>query len=231
MKKVNHAPSKRYKEAAKLIDTKKTYAPEEAVALVKKTATTKFDYTIEVHIHLNIDPKKSDQQIRSSVVLPHGSGKALKVAVYSADGDTVKAAKAAGADLVGEKELLEEIKAGKINFDVLIATPESMRALAPIAKILGPKGLMPNPKDGTVTKNVAEAIANLKKGKINFKNDDTGNLHVIVGKASFDEQKLKENLASLMESIKKTKPASVKSSYIKSVTLTSSMGPAIRMAI
>ena len=231
MKKIQHQPSKRYQEASGLIDRKKSYSAEEAIALVKKTATVKFDSSIEVHLKLNIDPKKGDQQVRSSVALPHGTGKSLRIAVVATNGDQQKNAKAAGADLVGEKEIIDEIKNGKINFDVLVATPDAMKLLMPIAKILGPKGLMPNPKDGTVAANIGEAVANLKKGKINYKNDDSGNIHTIIGKASFDEAKLKENFGALMDSVIRAKPASAKGTYIKSVNITSSMGPSIKVTI
>ncbi|MEI6626976.1 MAG: 50S ribosomal protein L1 [bacterium] len=231
MKKVQHKPSKRYTTAASLVDRKKVYAIEEAIALVKKTATTKFDASVDAHILLNINAKKGDQLVRSSASLPHGTGKTIRIAVLTGDNDLQKEAKKAGADIVGEKDLLEEIKAGKMNFDILVATPDTMKLLAPVAKVLGPKGLMPNPKDGTVTKDVASAVTNLKAGKINYKNDDTGNIHVTIGKASFDEQKLKENYATFMDSLNKAKPAAVKGLYIKSVSLTSSMGPGVRVAL
>ena len=230
MKKVDHKPSKRFKEADSLIDKKKTYAIEEAVELAKKSSTVKFDATVEAHIRLNLNTKKTDQQVRSTVILPHGSGKTVKVAVISTNGDQQKAAKAAGADLVGENDLIEEIKAGKINFDVLVATPEAMKLLAPVAKILGPKGLMPNPKDGTVSGNAAEAVGNLKKGKVGYKNDDSGNIHAIIGKASFDSVKLAENYRALMESILKAKPTGVKGTYIKNVAISTSMGPGIKVS-
>lgn len=230
MKKVDHKPSKRFKDADSLIDKKKTYSIEEAVELAQKSSTVKFDATVEAHIRLSINTKKTDQQVRSTVSLPHGSGKTIRVAVISTSGDQQKAAKAAGADLVGDTAMIEEIKAGKINFDVLVATPEAMKLMAPVAKILGPKGLMPNPKDGTVSGNAAEAVGNLKKGKVSYKNDDSGNLHVGIGKASFDGAKLVENFKALLDSILKAKPTGVKGSYIKSVSLSTSMGPGIRVS-
>ncbi len=230
MKKVDHKPSQRFKEADSLIDKKKTYGVEEAVELAKKSSTVKFDATVEAHIRLNLNTKKTDQQVRSTVILPHGSGQTVRVAVISTNGDQQKAAKAAGADLVGENDLIEEIKAGKINFDILVATPEAMKLLAPVAKILGPKGLMPNPKDGTVSGNAAETVGNLKKGKIGYKNDDSGNIHAIIGKASFDSAKLAENYHALMDSILKAKPTSVKGSYIKNITISTSMGPGIKVS-
>lgn len=231
MKKVNHKPSKRYKEALALIDITKAYPVDEALALAKSTSTVKFDAGIEVHIKLGIDPRKGDQLVRSTVILPHGNGKTVKVAVISSDGDQQKAAKAAGADFAGEKELIDEIKAGKVNFDVLVATPDSMKLLAQVAKILGPKGLMPNPKDGTVTQNVTEAVSNLKKGKVSFKNDDTGNIHVMIGKVSFEDSKIKENFMALIESLNKAKPAGAKGVYIKNINVASSMGPGIKVTL
>lgn len=231
MKKVNHPASKRYKEALALVDVKKTYTIEEAVELVKKTSPLKFDASVEVHAKLGINPKKSDQLVRSSVALPNGTGKSVTIAVVATTPDAQKAAKAAGAEIVGDQELVNDIKAGKVVFDVLVATPDSMKLLAPIAKILGPKGLMPNPKDGTVTLNVADAVTNLKKGKVSFKNDDSGNLHVMIGKSSFETPKLIENYKALIDSIVKAKPQAMKGAYIKSVTITSTMGPGVKVAL
>ena len=231
MKKVDHKPSKRIQTAKKLIDNKKLYPLEEALGLVKDTSTTKFDASVEVHIRLNIDPKKSDQQVRGSVALPNGTGKNIKIAVIATSGDKQKEAKTAGADMVGEKDIIDEIKAGKIGFDVLIATPDAMKNLAPIAKILGPRGLMPNPKDGTVTPNVADIIEKLKKGQVNYKSDDSGNLHAIVGKTSFTVDQLTGNYTALIESVKKAKPQSAKGIFIKSITVSSSMGPGVELAL
>ncbi|MDO8669415.1 MAG: 50S ribosomal protein L1 [Candidatus Buchananbacteria bacterium] len=229
MKKVDHPASKRFKEAKKKIDPKQTYSIAEAMDLAKATSTVKFDAGVEVHVKLGINPKKSEQQVRSSTTLPHGTGKTVKVAVITDNSDQQKAAKSAGADLVGEADLIEEIKKGKIDFDVLVATPSTMKLLAPVAKILGPKGLMPNPKDGTVTQNISEAVANLKKGKVGFKNDDSGNLHVMIGRVSFDQEKLLENFSTLMDSINKAKPSSAKGNYIKGVNLSTTMGPGIKI--
>ena len=229
MKKVNHPASKRFKEAQQKIDPRKVYSIGEAIELAKATSTVKFDATVEVHIKLGINPKKSDQQIRSSVSLPYGTGKTVKIAVIADNNEQQKAAKAAGADLVGEADLIENIKKGKIEFDILVATPAAMRLLAPVAKVLGPKGLMPNPKDGTVTQNVAEAITNLKKGKINFKNDDSANIHTLIGKVSFDKEKLVANFLALLDGVLKAKPSSAKGNYIKNVSLSTSMGPGIKV--
>jgi len=231
MKKVDHKPSKRFVEAAKKIELNKAYPIAEAVALAKAASSVKFDAGLEVHIKLGINPKKSDQLVRASAALPHGTGKTLRVAVISTNGDQIKAAKAAGADLTGEAELIAEIKTGKIDFDILVATPEAMKLLAPVAKVLGPKGLMPNPKDGTVSANAAEAVANLKKGKISYKNDDSGNIHVMIGKISFDEAKLVENFQSFMDSLTKAKPAAAKGTFIKNVTINATMGPGIKIGL
>ncbi|MEK7167397.1 MAG: 50S ribosomal protein L1 [Patescibacteria group bacterium] len=231
MKKVDHPASKRYKEVKKLVDKNKKYPLEEALELVKKTSTTKFDSSVEVHFKLNLNLKKNDQQVRGYVSLPHGTGKSVKVAVIASEPSQQKAAKDAGADLVGEVDLLEEIKKGHIDFDVLVATPDTMRILAPAAKILGPKGLMPNPKDGTVTTNITEVVSNLKKGKVNFKNDDSGNLHVMIGKTSFETVKLVDNFQVLLNTITKAKPSSIKGVYIKSITLASSMGPGVKISL
>lgn len=223
--------SKRYTELAKKIDPTKAYSFEEAVKLVKETSTTKFDASIEVHVRLGIDPKKGDQMVRGTIVLPHGIGKSKKILAI-ADGDKAKEAKDAGADVVGGQEIIDEIRSsGKCDFDVVITTPDMMRFLAPIAKILGPRGLMPSPKNETITPNLKKAIEELKKGKITFKNDDTANIHQVIGKASFDEKKLLENLTAFIDALKKAKPESSKGTFIKNITLTSTMGPGIKLAI
>lgn len=231
MKKVEHKPSKRFLDAKALVEKDKAYPIAEAVALAKKTSTVKFDAGLEVHLNLGINPKKTDQQVRASVSLPNGTGKSVRVAVVSTNGDQIKAGKAAGAEVAGDQELIDQIKAGKIDFDVLVATPEAMKLLAPIAKILGPKGLMPNPKDGTVAANISEAVTNLKKGKVSYKNDDSGNLHVMIGKLSFEDEKLIENFKALLESVNKAKPAAAKGTYIKNVAIASSMGPGIKISL
>lgn len=223
--------TKRLKKAAQGIDLSKLYTPQEAIQLAKKTATERFDSSIEVHVKTGIDPKKGDQVIRASVVLPHGVGKTKKIAVF-AEGEKAQDAESAGANLVGGQDLIAQIKqSGKADFDVAIATPDMMKYIAAVAKILGPKGLMPSPKNETVTSNVKAAIEAVKKGKITFKNDDSANVHQVIGKKSFDDEKLAENLASFLETLKKSKPATAKGTYIKSITLSSSMGPGIKVAL
>ena len=216
--------SKRYQELKKLIDPKKLYPPAEAVELAKKTGTTKFDSTIECHVNLGIDVTKSDQSVRSTLVFPHSIGKTKKVAAF-VSGEKEKDAKEAGADMVGADELIDEIaKTQKIDFDVAVATPDMMPKLAKVAKILGPRGLMPNPKTDTVGTNVKKMVEELKRGKVAFKNDATGNIHQAIGKTSLDAPKLLENFTTLIEALKKNKPASAKGTYITSVTLTSTIG-------
>lgn len=221
--------SKRYTELKKLVDSKKLYAPSEAIELVKKTSTTKFDATIEIHMNLGIDPKKGEQQVRSTLVMPNSIGKTKKVAAF-VPGDKEKDAKEAGAEIIGGEELIEEIaKSGKIDFDVAVATPDMMPKMAKVAKVLGPKGLMPNPKTDTVGTNVKKMVEELKKGKVTIKNDATGNIHQAIGKTSLDGAKLLENFTSVLEAIRKSKPASAKGTYIKTLVLTSTMGPSVRI--
>ncbi len=223
--------SKRMNELNTKVDKTKVYSLDEAIKLVKETSNVKFDASVEAHIKLGIDPKKSDQQIRSTVSLPHGTGKTKKVAAF-VDANDEKAAKEAGADFVYTEEDIKKIKdTGKVEFDVAVATPSMMPKLAVAAKVLGPKGLMPNPKTGTVGPDVKKLITDLKKGKASFKNDDAGIIHQSIGKVSFDEQKLKENFNELIDALKKAKPTSAKGTYIKSAHLTSSMGPGIKVAI
>lgn len=223
--------SKRYKASQSLIDASKHYTPVEAVDLVKKTANTKFDSAVEVHIRLGIDPKKADQLVRGSVSLPHGTGKKKKIAVF-AEGKDQELAKKAGAEIVGSDELIKEIKtSGKCDFDIAIATPEMMKKLGQIAKILGPKGLMPNPKNETITKDVGKAIKELSGGKITFRNDDSGNIHQMIGKASFETKKILENFNAFIDAVKRAKPAAAKGVYIQNVSLSSTMGPGIRVNV
>lgn len=223
--------AKRIAANAAKVDRLKKYPIAEAVALAKETATTKFDSSIELHFHLGIDTKKSDQQVRGSLMLPHGTGKTKKVIAF-VPANLEKDAKEAGADLIGNEEVINQIKqTGKCDFEVAVATPEVMKNLAAIAKTLGQKGLMPNPKDGTVTTDIKKTIANLKKGMASYKNDDSGNVHLIVGKASFTEKDLLENIQSAIEAIKRAKSDTTKGTFILSTTLSSSMGPGIKLVI
>ena len=208
------------------IDPNQRYNLDEAIALLKKTSNAKFNETIDIAINLGIDAKKSDQNVRGSTVLPNGTGKTLKVIVF-AQSEQVDAAKNAGADKVGFEDLAEEIKSGFSEFDVVIATPDTMRIVGQLGKILGPKGMMPNPKDGTVTKNVEDAVIKAKTGQIRFRNDKGGVVHCPIGKIDFSEESIKENLESLLDAIMKSKPSSAKGAFIKKVTVSSTMGPGI----
>ncbi|MEK9155100.1 MAG: 50S ribosomal protein L1 [Patescibacteria group bacterium] len=220
---------KRFTTAKQMIDKKKLYAVTDAVKLLKETAKAKFDETVELHFSLGVDPKQGDQQIRGTVTLPHGTGKTKRVAAF-VDANNEAAAKAAGADLIATEETIDEIaRTGKIDFDVAVAVPSMMPKLAKAAKILGPRGLMPNPKTDTVGPNIAKMIEEQKGGKISFKNDNTANVHMIVGKVSFSADNLLGNLKVAIDAIRKVKPASSKGIYIKSATLTSTMGPAIHL--
>lgn len=221
--------SKRIKELSAKIDKNKVYQLEEAVALVKETSNVKFDASVEIHVNLGIDPKKGDQIIRSTVTLPHGSGKEKKIAAFTSKIDE---AKKAGANIAGDDDLIAKIKkTGKCDFDVAVATPDMMPKIAKIAQILGQKGLMPNPKSGTIGPNIEKIIKELKGGKETFKNDDSGNLHLVVGKVSFDDKKLIENASSFMDVVKSIKPSAVKGTYIRGVALSSSMGPSIKLSL
>ena len=220
---------KKYVEAAKSFDRTVQYDTEEAIAIVKKNATAKFDETIEAHIRTGCDGRHADQQIRGAVVLPHGTGKTVRVLVF-AKGVKADEAEAAGADFVGAEELIPRIQnEGWLDFDVVVATPDMMGVVGRLGRVLGPKGLMPNPKAGTVTMDVTKAIADIKAGKIEYRLDKTNIVHVPVGKASFTEEQLKENFEAIMAAIMKAKPAAVKGAYLKTVTLTSTMGPGVRM--
>lgn len=219
---------KRYQTAKSQIDSKKVYSLEEALELVKKTSSVKFEASVEVHLKLGIDPSKGDQQIRGTVLLPHGTGKSKRVAAFVSEAKTQEA-KDAGATLVGGEELIAEIAStSKIDFDIAVATPDMMAKLAKIAKILGPRGLMPNPKTETVGLNVKQMVEELRGGKIAWKNDDTANVHQTIGKISFDSPKLMENLNLFLDSVRRVKPASAKGIYILNAVLTSSMGPGVR---
>ena len=221
---------KRYNEALSKLDKTKTYTKEEAVKLVKETSNAKFDATIDVAMYLNLDTKKADQQLRGAIVLPHGTGKTKKVLVI-AKGDAAKAAKEAGADYVGDVDMVEKIeKENWFDFDTLIATPDAMPLLGKLGRVLGPKGLMPNPKTGTVTMDVAKAVNDVKSGRVEYRTDSFGNIHGIIGKASFDEEKLVENLNTFVSTILKLKPATVKGDYVKNISLSSTMGPGVKIS-
>ena len=222
---------KKYNEAAKLVDRMTFYEPADAISLVKKTATAKFDETIEVHIRTGCYGRHAEQQIRGAVVLPNGTGKTVKVLVF-ATGDKLNEAEAAGADYVGGEELIPKIQNdGWLDFDVVVATPDMMGVVGRLGKVLGPKGLMPNPKAGTVTMDVAKAIADIKAGKIEYRLDKTNIVHVPVGKASFTEEALQENFNALMDAIVKARPSALKGQYLKSITLTSTMGPGVKVSV
>lgn len=221
--------SKRFQEVAKLVDRTAIYSLDQAIPLVKKTSTLKFDATVEAVFRLNIDPKKAEQMLRGSIVLPEGTGKSQKVLVITTTKE--KEAIAAGADIVGDKEMITKIQGGFLDFDIIVATPEVMSELGKIGKILGPKGLMPTAKLGTVTIDITKAINDIRKGKIEYRVDKNGNIHVILGKVSFSEDKLKANYQTILNTLKKVKPATVKGAYIKNISISTTMGPGIKVAI
>lgn len=219
---------KKYAEALKQIDKTKSYSAVEAVALAKSTNIAKFDASVEVSFNLNVDPRHADQQIRGAMVLPHGTGRTQKVLVIT-KGAKEQEAKDAGADFVGGKEMLDEIRGGWFGFDVIVATPDMMGELGKLGKILGPKGLMPNPKTGTVTMNIANAVNEIKKGKVTYRTDKEGNINCLIGKCSFTEEQLLENYKALYAQLVKVRPAAVKGTYMKSITLSTTMGPGIKV--
>ena len=221
---------KKYAEAAKKIDRSKSYSVAEAVKLAKETNIAKFDASVEVSFKLNVDPRHADQQIRGAMVLPHGTGKTQKVCVIT-QGPKEQEAKDAGADFVGGKELLEEIQKGWFDFDVIVAIPNMMGELGKLGRLLGPKGLMPNPKTGTVTMDVAKAVEDIKKGKVEYRVDKEGNINLMIGKVSFDDEKLVDNFNAIYNTIVKARPAAVKGAYIKNLVLTTTMGPGIHVEI
>lgn len=221
---------KKLRKAAEQIEKGKEYGVKEALDLIPSTSTTSFDASVELHINLNVDPRQADQNIRDNIVLPAGTGKTVRIAVL-ADGDELATAKKAGADIAGNDDLLQQLDKGVINFDLLIATPSMMPKLGKYARLLGPKGLMPNPKSGTVTTNIDKAVSEAKAGRVEYRVDSTGIVHVGVGKVSFGTDKLQENVQAVMASVKSNKPASVKGSYVKSIYLATSMGPSIRIAL
>ena len=220
---------KKYQDSAKLIDSQKLYEPEEAIALCLQTAKAKFDETVELSIKLGVDSRQADQQVRGVVVLPHGTGKTLRVLVI-AKGEKADAAQAAGADFVGAEEMVQKIQTENwFDYDVIVATPDMMGLLGRLGKVLGPKGLMPNPKSGTVTMDVAKAVADIKAGKVEYRVDKTNIIHVPVGKASFGTEKLSDNIKTLMDAVIKAKPAAAKGTYLKSVSISTTMGPGIKV--
>jgi len=218
--------SKRQKTARALFEREKRYGVEEAVAIVKKAATAKFDESVDLAIRLGVDPRKSDQMVRGSCAMPHGTGRKVRVLVL-AKGAKAKEAEQAGADMVGAEDMIEKISGGWLDFDRVVATPDMMGQVGKVAKILGPRGLMPNPKAGTVTQDLAKVIANIKAGQVEFRVDKAGILHVPVGRASFDQQKLVENISTLLEVVKRAKPSSAKGVYLKTATLSTTMGPGV----
>ena len=220
--------SKKMQDALKKVDSSKVYPVAEAVALAKETNIAKFDATVEVAYRLNVDPKKADQQIRGAVVLPNGTGKTQTVLVF-AKGDKAKEAEAAGADFVGDDDMVQKIQNGWFDFDVVVATPDMMATVGRLGRVLGPKGLMPNPKSGTVTMDIAKAVQDTKAGKVEYRLDKTNIIHVIIGKASFTEEQLMQNMTTLLETIKKAKPAAAKGQYFRSVTVASTMSPGVKI--
>ncbi len=222
--------SKKYQDAEKLLERGKLYAVDEAIELVKKTAPAKFDETIELHVRLGVDPKYADQQVRGAVVLPNGTGKSKRVLAF-AKGEKAQEATAAGADYVGAEDLADKIKGGWLDFDVAVATPDMMGVVGRLGKILGPRGLMPNPKLGTVTPDITKAINEQKAGKVEYRTDKAGNIHCPIGKKSFDDGKLKENYQTLIDTLIKAKPAAAKGQYMKAITLSSTMGPGVPVAV
>lgn len=220
--------SKRIKGFLESIDQTKAYNMQEAFKIIKENSKVKFNESVDVSINLGIDAKKSDQNVRGSLVLPNGTGKSVKVAVFC-EGDEAKAAKENGADVIGMEDLAENIKKGEINFDILIATPDTMKMVGPLGQILGPKGLMPNPKTGTVSKDVAKAVKNAKSGQVQYRTDKAGIIHCSIGKVDFSEQMLEENLSSLIAELNRVKPASAKGKYLKKISVSSSMGLSLNL--
>ncbi|MDQ0220542.1 50S ribosomal protein L1 [Peribacillus cavernae] len=219
---------KKYLEAVKLLERTKAYSVTEAIDLAKKTNSAKFDATVEAAFRLGVDPKKADQQIRGAVVLPNGTGKTQRVLVF-AKGEKAKEAEAAGADHVGETDYINKIQKGWFEFDVIVATPDMMGEVGKLGRVLGPKGLMPNPKTGTVTFDVTKAVNEIKAGKVEYRADKAGNIHVPIGKVSFEDNKLTENLATIFETLMKVKPAAAKGTYMKNISVTTTMGPGVKV--
>jgi large subunit ribosomal protein L1 len=221
---------KKYSAAADTIDREKRYGFKEAIALAKNSSFVKFDESLDLSVNLGVDPRHAEEMVRGAVVLPHGIGKTVRVLVF-AEGDKAKEAEAAGADFVGSKDLVEKIKGGWLEFDKTVATPDQMRYVGPIGRVLGPRGLMPNPKVGTVTMDVTKAVTDLKAGRVEFRVDKAGIVHVPIGRVSFEQQKLEENFSALIELIQRLRPASTKGRYVESITLSSTMGPGVKMDV
>jgi large subunit ribosomal protein L1 len=219
---------KRYAEAAGTFDREQQYSPQEAIGFLKRFPEAKFDETVELNFNLGVDPRKADQMIRGTVALPHGTGKSVRVAAF-ATGDKAREATEAGADLVGGEDLVNQVLAGNIDFDAAVATPDVMSLVGRAGRVLGPRGLMPNPKAGTVTPDIGKAVRDIKAGKLEYRVDRQGNLHVIVGKRSFDEQRLRDNYLAVVDEILRAKPSSAKGKYLKTVTLSTTMGPGVRI--
>lgn len=218
--------TKRMRTIREKVDVTKAYDINEAVALLKELATAKFVESVDVAVNLGVDPRKSDQNVRGATVLPHGTGREVRVAVFT-QGANAEAAKEAGAELVGMEDLAEQVKAGEMNFDVVIASPDAMRVVGMLGQILGPRGLMPNPKTGTVTPNVAEAVKNAKAGQVRYRNDKNGIIHTTIGKVDFETAQLKENLEALLSALRKAKPAAAKGQYVKKVSISTTMGAGV----
>jgi large subunit ribosomal protein L1 len=224
------ARSKRYQESEKVVDKNKVYALKEAIACIKKTATPKFDASVDVHFSLNIDPKKSEQMVRGTVLLPHGTGKQVRVAVFC-KGEFEKLAREANADLVGSNELIDKVAGGFLDFDCVIATPDMMKDLSKLGKVLGPRGLMPSPKTGTVTNDIVKAINDVKKGKVEFRVDKQGGIHLSVGKVSFSEDKIFENASCVINAVNEAKPSTVKGKFVLGLAISSTMNPGFKLEI
>ena len=222
--------AKKYKAAVALYDRDEQYTPSEAVAIVKKTATKKFDESVDLAVRLGVDPRKADQTVRGTVALPAGSGKTVRIAVIAA-GDAAAEARAAGADLVGADELAQEIEKGNMDFDLMIATPDMMPLVGRLGRVLGPRGLMPNPKSGTVTTDVARAVGEFKGGKVEYRTDRYGNVHVRIGKASFSEADLETNLRAVLDELQRVKPAAAKGRYMKKISISTTMGPGVKVDV
>src|SRR5438876_1402099 len=219
---------KRYREAAALVDRERQYTPAEAIQVIRSLPEPKFDETVEVAVRLGVDPRKADQMVRGTVSLPHGTGKSVRVAAF-ATGDKAREAQEAGADVVGGEDLVNEVVKGNIDFDAAVATPDVMSLVGRAGRVLGPRGLMPNPKAGTVTPDIGKAVRDIKAGKLEYRVDRQGNLHVIVGKRSFDEQRLRDNYLAVVDEILRAKPSTAKGRYLKTVTMSSTMGPGVRI--